>query len=345
MICPKAATGAVTVRVAARAIAADGFRAHGAQLTLRTAKLNRVAISAAVERLETNRQRTFRQLRAHCNTGEWSQTGFSCGPTLLTLQDPGTGTVHLEIRRLQVNGLKEAEALRIVDLRIADVAQQLRGLTGMQGLDVDLRTPTVTLTYGLQTWRVREPLIFNAWGGSLQVSDLRVTWPYPRGIAVSANVTIERIELERLTSAYAFGSIKGRLNGTVRDLYLQNWQPERFDASFETAPDSDSPQTISQRAVENLTQVSGAGPTQALSRGLAGVFSEFSYSKLGLRCKLRGDTCSMDGIATTPTGYVIVQRGLLPPWIDVIGYNRQVNWQDLVQRLQSVTANTGPPVE
>ena len=73
------------------------------------------------------------------------------------------------------------------------------------------------------------------------------------------------------------------------------------------------------------------------------VFEEFSYGKLGLRCVLRDSLCTMGGIEPADNGYVIV-KGAGIPAISVIGYNRRVDWDELLARLKRVTEGNMKPV-
>jgi hypothetical protein len=67
-------------------------------------------------------------------------------------------------------------------------------------------------------------------------------------------------------------------------------------------------------------------------------FDTFGYSALGWNCKLENGVCRMGGIAEAPQGYVIVKGGGVPA-INVLGYNRRVDWSELVQRLQRIMQN------
>jgi hypothetical protein len=51
----------------------------------------------------------------------------------------------------------------------------------------------------------------------------------------------------------------------------------------------------------------------------------------------------MDGIERAPQGYVIVKGGGIPA-ISVIGYNRAVNWRELVDRLKRITQDNVKPI-
>jgi hypothetical protein len=72
-------------------------------------------------------------------------------------------------------------------------------------------------------------------------------------------------------------------------------------------------------------------------------FENFNYSKLGLNCRLRGDLCEMGGVESTPQGYVIVKGSGIPS-ITVLGYNRQVSWGELLERIKRVTDENTKPI-
>ena len=51
----------------------------------------------------------------------------------------------------------------------------------------------------------------------------------------------------------------------------------------------------------------------------------------------------MGGVANTPQGYVLVQGGGIPS-ITVMGYNRQVGWEELLARIKAATQSNVAPV-
>jgi hypothetical protein len=54
----------------------------------------------------------------------------------------------------------------------------------------------------------------------------------------------------------------------------------------------------------------------------------------------------MSGIEEAKQGYYIVKGGGgLPPWINVVGYTRRVDWSDLIARLSAVRDSEGPVIE
>jgi hypothetical protein len=51
----------------------------------------------------------------------------------------------------------------------------------------------------------------------------------------------------------------------------------------------------------------------------------------------------MGGVEDVPQGYVIVKGGGIPA-IRVLGYNRNVGWHELIERLKRVTQDNVTPI-
>lgn len=198
-------------------------------------------------------------------------------------------------------------------------------------------TLTATLddmSYADRLFSVGGGLRLSAFDGKIRVDDLRIQDPLGAVPVLGASATLRDLNLEALTRTFQFGLIEGRLDGDVDDLQLVAWQPDRFDLHLYT-PDGDrSRRRISQRAVENLTEL-GSGVPAGLSSSFLSLFEEFSYDAIDVRIALRGDVAEIDGLAREDGGYYLVRgRGL--PRIDVIGRNRRVAWRDLVDRLKQI---------
>ena len=187
-------------------------------------------------------------------------------------------------------------------------------------------------------------LALRVFDGAVRVSDLAVTDLFGSVPRVRASVTLDRISLEPLTDTFDFGRITGRLSGYVNDLYLQGARPVSFDALLTTpdaASDDDLPRRISQRAVDNLTGLGGAGGT--LASTFLGLFENFRYDRLGLGCKLRNGRCQMRG-AGVCQAWLLHRQGAGLPRVDVIGYNAEVDFDALVRRLANATRVDAPVV-
>lgn len=197
--------------------------------------------------------------------------------------------------------------------------------------------------YDGQRLEVGGVLLVRAFDGAVTVRDLQLERLFGVAPTLRADVDIRNVDLELLTRTFSFGNIEGRVGGRVHDLVLLDWRPVAFDARLATPEDDDSRHRISQRAVENLTSLGGGGVGGALSRTVLSVFEQFSYDRLGIRCRLREGVCDMGGVAPASGGYYIVKGGGLPR-IDVIGYEDRVDWDVLVARLKSITSTEGPVV-
>jgi hypothetical protein len=184
----------------------------------------------------------------------------------------------------------------------------------------------------------------NLFNGTTVITDLRLIDPFGSLPQLYANVDMQNIDLETLTSTFDFGKITGKLEGHITDLRLANWQPVAFDAAFYSPDNDESRRRISQQAVNNLSEVSG-GASGLLSRSFLGLFDEFSYKRLGVSCQLVNDVCEMNGVKPAENGYFLVEGGGMPPQINVMGYTRHVNWPDLLARLKAVGNTEGIVVE
>jgi hypothetical protein len=185
-------------------------------------------------------------------------------------------------------------------------------------------------------------LVVQVFDGYLAVTGLELTEPFGSVPRLTATIDARHIDLGRLTETFSFGSITGYVDGHVRDMELVGWRPQRFDAAIESSP-GDYERRISQRAVQNISALGGAGAAAAIQRSFLRVFETFGYGRLGLSCRLRGGVCEMGGIEEAPQGYVIVKGGGVPA-ITVKGYNRRVDWDELVARLKRVTESNAAPV-
>lgn len=181
--------------------------------------------------------------------------------------------------------------------------------------------------------------------GKVTVSQLALFEPFGAASHLSADVSARNLDLGRLTETFSFGGMTGRIDVDIGALELVGWSPTQFDASLRSAPGR-YPRRISQRAVQNISALGGAGAMAALQRGFLGMFESFGYREIALSCRLRGGVCEMAGLpGLEPNGerFRIVRGGGVPA-LDVMGYNRRVDWSDLVGRVRAVIASNMSPV-
>ncbi len=249
--------------------------------------------------------------------------------------------------RLRIEGLRAAResdewqwefggALEPVSLERLGAAL---GLPAMRG---SLSASIPRVSHAASTVSMDGALIVQVFDGYLSATDLKLIEPLGRVPRLTGTIDMRHLDLGQLTETFSFGDITGYLDGYVKDMELANWRPQRFDALVISSP-GDYRRRISQRAVQNIGALGGAGAAAAIQRSLLRMFDEFGYSKLGMSCILRQGVCEMGGIEPAPQGYVIVKGGGLPS-ISVIGYNRRVDWDELLARLKRVTASNAAPV-
>ncbi len=208
------------------------------------------------------------------------------------------------------------------------------GLPPMQGkisaLIPGTRFSAGSLQFGGKLW-------INVFDGSIAFDKVSIEEPLSEYSRFFAQVDLHRLSLEPLTKTFGFGKIQGRVSGYIRDLHLLNWQPQSFDFYLASIEDDDLEHLISQKAVDNLSDIGGF--SGFLSRGFMRFFENFSYDKLGIGCRLKQGECLMRGVEnqTGSEAYYLVKGGGLPR-IDILGFEKRVDWNTLISRIQGVAA-------
>ena len=200
------------------------------------------------------------------------------------------------------------------------------------------------VSYTGNTLEMDGALLFKVFDGTVELRNMMVLDPMGRAPSLVADLAMRNLDLNLLTGAFSFGNMQGRIDVAVNGLELFDWKPIKFDASVMSSP-GNYPRRISQAAVQNISSLGGSGAAAAIQRSFLHIFEEFGYSKIGWSCSLRNGICHMGGIESEhiPQGYVIVKGGGIPA-ITVIGYNRKVDWWELINRLQRITQKNVKPV-
>ena len=108
------------------------------------------------------------------------------------------------------------------------------------------------------------------------------------------------------------------------------------------------PQRISQRAVQDIGSVGDRSFVSSLQGKTIALFSDFGYRRIGIGCRLENEICTMSGLpdsagAQGANAFTIIEGSGLPR-LDVIGYNRAVDWKTLVDRLIAASKGEVAPV-
>lgn len=182
-------------------------------------------------------------------------------------------------------------------------------------------------------------MVMSVFNGYLRISRLELREPFGVGAYLTADVEARHLDLGQLTDTFAFGNMSGFIDADVLGLELAAWRPVSFDAMVRSSPGR-YPRRISQRAVQNIGALGGGGAVLAMQRGFLGFFESFGYREIGWSCQLRDGVCTMGGIDDAPhdESFVIIRGGGIPA-LNVIGYNRRVDWQALLARLKAAIAS------
>ncbi|MDR1350309.1 MAG: hypothetical protein LBJ59_05940, partial [Zoogloeaceae bacterium] len=188
-------------------------------------------------------------------------------------------------------------------------------------------------------------LVIQVFEGYLNCTDLRFIDPLGMRPRLLADVNARHIDLAQLTQTFSFGQITGFVDADLKGLELAtDWRPLAFDARIASSPGR-YPRRISQRAVDNITSLSGGGAMAAIQKSALRFFEDFGYRSIGLSCRLENDVCHMNGIEGMDQGeqYAIVAGGGIPA-LTVMGYTRRVDWEELIKRIKAATQSPGAVV-
>ncbi len=192
-------------------------------------------------------------------------------------------------------------------------------------------------------------LTMQLFGGSVRASSLSMERPFGVAPSLTTDLALDNINLQSLTGVFDFGSITGRLSGHINALRLVDWTATAFDAELHTVPAHGVRQRISQRAVQNISSVGDTSFTSTLQSKLIGLFKDFGYRRIGISCTLVNQVCRMEGLHSSDHphseagGFTIVE-GAGIPHLTVVGFNRDVDWPTLLERLTAVSRGDVKPI-
>jgi len=194
------------------------------------------------------------------------------------------------------------------------------------------------VNYARENLTVDGALLFKVFNGTAVVKNLSLFepfgWPAPGGGYRHAASGSGASHADVLLWQYAGLDRRGSAW-----LQLSNWKPVVFDARVASSA-GDYPRKISQKAVQNISAWRG-GAAAAIQRSFLGIFEQFGYAKLGLSCKLLNGVCLMTAWRKRRKDMSLFRCGI--PAISVIGYNRHVSWQELLDRLARITQSNVKP--
>lgn len=166
--------------------------------------------------------------------------------------------------------------------------------------------------------------------GNMLVNNLSIERLFGVAPVIAADVRFERFDLSLLTETFGFGLITGKLHGEIDGMRITNWKTDRLNAQVYTVKSKGVKQTISQRAIDNISSLGGI--QGAISKTFLRFFDDFRYSKIKLSCKLHNSVCQIGGIKNTKNQFTIVEGGGIPN-INIVGFVRSIDWDEFISRL------------
>ncbi len=243
----------------------------------------------------------------------------------------------LSINKLSLNNLGQEDFKLVLDGELKPISlsifTQVMGWPLMSGT---LAGEISGFQYSNNNLILDGDIKFKVFDGDIILSDFSIENLFSNYSRLRTHIDLTNLDLQQLSKTFTFGEIKGTLNGKMHEFTLENWQPVYFDAAFSTPEDDARPHRISQKALDNLSEL-GGGITGVLSNSLLKFIPEYSYGQLGFSCRLSNGICNLGGVKETEHGfYILTKGGLFPPWVDVMGTGRSIKWDHLIDGLKQI---------
>jgi len=205
-----------------------------------------------------------------------------------------------------------------VSARLTDVRWQGREMTFAGGLDIEVFAGRIAVQH-------------------LQLIDLML--PTQR---LLADVKARELDFGMLTGTFDFGAIEGRFDIDIEGLELQGGRPLAFRAAVRNSA-GEYRRTLSRSALRDISALGGLAASAAVQASPVRLFDRFDYQRLGFTARLHGEVLTVDGLEAVGDGFLLIDGAGLPR-VQVIGYNRRIDWPTLIARLQAVVAGKTRPV-
>lgn len=224
--------------------------------------------------------------------------------------------------------------LEDLDMEGLTAALEWPSFTGRVSGDI----PGVSLDQGVL--EVDGEIRVQVFDGLVTLRNLRLERPFGVLPSLAADVEVDNLDLDQVTQTFSFGHISGRLGGHVRELRMLDWEPVAFDAWLGTPIAQTGSKDISRQAVNRLATIGGGPVTAALTNPLLRMFSNFSYRRLGLGCRLEAYVCELSGLSDDSDSVLLLEGAGIPK-ITIRAYNRRIDWPQMVANLLAISSGEG----
>ena len=259
------------------------------------------------------------------------RSGSLLEPVRLPVFDGAINVQELRIRDAGLPSMQVQFTGEIEPISLAEISKAF-GWPALGGF-VTGRIPAVE--YKDDTLRFGGDLEAEIFDGIVRGSNIKLSDPLGRWPRLTADLALENLDLETITSTLEFGAITGRIEGRLDRLELFAWAPVAFDAWLRTPATDRSRKLISVDAINNIANVggtAGTGVAAAMQGGLLRFFSRYRYKQLAIRCVLEDDVCQLSGSPIAGNRYYLLEGAGLPR-VDIIGNSGRIQWSELVDQI------------
>lgn len=259
------------------------------------------------------------------------RSGSLLEPVRLPVFDGAINVQELRIRDAGLPSMQVQFTGEIEPISLAEISKAF-GWPALGGF-VTGRIPAVEYKDG--TLRFGGDLEAEIFDGIVRGSNIKLSDPLGRWPRLTADLALENLDLETITSTLEFGAITGRIEGRLDRLELFAWAPVAFDAWLRTPATDRSRKLISVDAINNIANVggtAGTGVAAAMQGGLLRFFSRYRYKQLAIRCVLEDDVCQLSGSPIAGNRYYLLEGAGLPR-VDIIGNSGRIQWSELVDQI------------
>ncbi|MDO8281755.1 MAG: hypothetical protein Q7U10_03910 [Thermodesulfovibrionia bacterium] len=222
--------------------------------------------------------------------------------------------------------------IKDIDLEKASVALELPKFRG------NISGAIPKALFSNNTLFTEGEMTLELFGGRMKLYDLSADNVFSLASSLKAGIKFDEIDLGKLTGTFDFGHISGIMRGEISELVIVNGEAEHFRASLETYKKKGVKQKISVEALKKISILGTGTSTSILDKGIYQLFKEYGYEKIGFRAYLKNDNLRLIGIEDGGGKIYLVKGSLLPPKVNVINFNQNISFKEMVSRLKRITA-------
>ncbi len=231
--------------------------------------------------------------------------------------------------------LSPRRSLRLAaDVDNIDLAQAGNALD-MPGFVGSLKGTIPSATFTENRLLTEGEITLEIFDGTIRVSGFAADNVFSPIASMRSDIALDGINLDALTRTFEFGHISGIIKGEVKELVIVNGQAQRFKGYLETYRKKGVKQRISVEALKKISILGTGSSVSVLDRGIYKFFREYKYAQIGFRAALRNDNLLLLGSGNE--SQYLVKGGLLPPKVDVITYNQNISFKEMVNRLKRIS--------